>query len=646
MIRTPHAPRVFVLRCTGMGTIASLRGRFRDSFSIRRRLIVLGVVAIAVAIGSSWRTIGSLETSGAATERAMTLASVQHYHQDAVTQLATIQGTLLEAIVATQSDALPPPEQLADDLQAAAAAFERDHDIIESLDPTGTLDLDLPDVDAAQTRYLDEALRLGDLAATDPDAALGELDAFLRMGEPLFADMDEITSITALNAATAAVRADNAEEEAMRSIMITSAIGTVLIIATTALVAYSIARQLRQLSGIARAMAAGDLQVRNEVRSADALGGLARSFDEMADSFEDLVTRLEREASQDAFRRQLFDAFDMAAGDIDVHDIVEEAMVLIADEPMEMLLSDSSQHHVARAVSHPTAGAPSCPVGSTGQCVAVRRGHRLVFDSSEAIDACPHLKRRDTPCSAICVPVTFNGQAMGVIHATGPDGVKPDAMTVDRLAALASQTGARLGTINAFRGAREQASIDGLTGLRNRRTLENDARSLAAARQPYALIMADLDRFKDVNDHYGHEMGDRALRVFGQILRESTRDSDITARLGGEEFVVIQPGMTAAEAVATVERIQLALAARLGVGEGPTFTSSFGVADTTMATGFDAVLRIADAGLLAAKDRGRNRWVIGDIVMADELADRGRPRGASGDHFEPIHGPTVLPDRI
>jgi len=629
-----------------MGKIATRFGRFRDSFSIRRRLIVLGVVAIIFAAGASFSTIQSLRDSGEATDRAMTLANIQHYHQDAVTQLAIMQSAVLEAVITGQGAMTRAPRQLEEDLQAAAVAFTRDHDILESLDPTGSLGLDLPGIDAAQSRYIEEALGIGRLAAADPAAALTELDTFLQLAEPLFADMDETTNLTALAAAGAAVEANRAEQAAARSIIITAAVGTALIIAVTALVAYSIARQLRRLSKIARAMAAGDLQVRNEIRSADALGGLARSFDEMADSFEDLVNRLEREASQDAFRRQLFDAFDMAGDDTDVSDIVEEAMALIDDTPMEMLLSDSSKHHVTRTVAHPTAGAPSCPVGSTGQCVAVRRGHRLVFTSSQEIDACPHLKRRGTPCSAVCVPVTFNGQAMGVIHATGPDGVKPDPMAVDRLAALATQTGARLGTISAFQGAREQASIDGLTGLKNRRTLENEARTLAMTERDYALIMCDLDRFKNLNDHYGHEMGDRALRLFGQILREGTREGDITSRLGGEEFVIIQPGMEAVDAVATVERIQLSLAARLGVADGPEFTSSFGLSDTTMASGFDALLRIADAGLLAAKDQGRDRWVIGNPAMAEQLSGRGRPRGWAGDLIEPAHGPTVLPERI
>ena len=386
-----------------MGTNASRLERFRDTFTIRRRLVAFGVVAIACASAASFSSIQSLQRTGEATDRATTLASIQHYHQDALTQLSIMQSAVLESILANEGSMTRTPDELQADLLSAAAAFTRDHEVIESLDPDGALGLDLPDVDLAQARYIEDALRLGELAATDPSVAAVELDAFLLMADPLFAEMDQITTITALSAATAAVAADNAEESAKRSIMITSAIGTLMIIAVTAVVAVSIARQLGQLSKIARAMAAGDLQVRNQIRSADELGDLARSFDEMADSFEDLVTRLEAEASQDAFRRQLFDAFDMAADGEDVHTIVEEAMALIGDRPMEMLLSDSSKHHVARAVAHPDAGAPSCPVGSTGQCVAVRRGHRLIFESSDAIDACPHLKRRGAPCSAVCV---------------------------------------------------------------------------------------------------------------------------------------------------------------------------------------------------------------------------------------------------
>jgi diguanylate cyclase (GGDEF)-like protein len=630
----------------GMADPPTRANRFRSAFTIRRRLVAFGIVASIFAAGASYNSLAALTSAQAATERATNVASIQHYHQDAVNQLLTMQSALLEALLVSESEMSRTSDELAIDIETAAKTFDDDHEIIANLDRDRSLGAQLPSVDDAQALYVSEAIRLSTLATVDTAAALTEIDTFLTDAEPLFADLELITNITAAHAAEAAENAEAATEGAERTLVLMSVLGTVTIVFVAAVVALSIARQLRQLSNIAEAMAGGDLQVRNQINSADEVGGLARSFDAMADSFEDLVARLEQEASQDTFRRELFDALDMAGDETDVHTIMEEAMGLITDRPMELLISDSSKHHVTQAVTHPVAGASNCSVGSTGQCVAVRRGHRLVFESSRAIDACPHLKRRGEHCSAVCVPVTFNGESLGVIHTTGDDGEAADTHMVDQLTALASQAGARLGTINAFKGAREQATIDGLTGLRNRRTLENDVRALAAADEDYALIMCDLDHFKDLNDHFGHEMGDRALRLFGQILKESTREGDIAARLGGEEFVVVQPGMSAQEAVATVERIQMTLAARLELGDGARFTSSFGLSDTSMAADFDAALRIADAGLLASKDQGRDRWIIGDVRLASELARRGRPRGTAAELVDRDHGPSVLPDRI
>lgn len=620
--------------------------RFRDGLTIRRRLAIFAVTAIVFALGASYASLSALQEAGAATDRATNISRIQHHHQDAVTQLWSMRSAVLEAVLVSGDGSALPATDPVEEIRRFSDAYDRNIEAIATLMPSVRLSDELPDVRAAQLRYVDDASRLVALTTNDVAAARADLDDFLADAGGLFDDLERTTAILAAESASAAQNARTTERDAERGIMITSSFGTLMIILITALVALSIARQLRQLSTIARSMAAGDLRVRNEINSADELGGLARSFDEMADSFEDLVVRLEQEASQDAFRRELFDAFDMANDEADVHQIVEEAMQSIGDHPIEMLVADSSKHHVTQAATHPVAGPPNCPVGSTGQCVAVRRGHRLVFSSSGAIDACPHLKRRDTACSAVCVPVTFNGEALGVIHATGREGVPADVHTVDRLAALASQTGARLGTIKAFQGARQQATIDGLTGLYNRRSLENEVRAFSATGTGYALIMADLDLFKTLNDQYGHEMGDRALRLFSQVLRDCTREGDIAARLGGEEFVIVQPRMTAPDAVATVERIQLLLATRLETRDDPRFTSSFGLSDTTMAADFDAVLRIADAGLLASKDQGRDRWTIGDPEMASTLSQRGRPRGTSHDLVDARHGPTVLPERI
>jgi diguanylate cyclase (GGDEF)-like protein len=152
------------------------------------------------------------------------------------------------------------------------------------------------------------------------------------------------------------------------------------------------------------------------------------------------------------------------------------------------------------------------------------------------------------------------------------------------------------------------ASHDPLTGVRNRRGLEE----LLAAHPDVAVMICDLDHFKQINDRHGHAVGDRVLARFGELLRELARDSDVPFRLGGEEFCVVLPGSDRAGAIAAAERLRVAVAAQLGelVPEG--VTVSIGVATAPGAHG-DArsLLAAADRRLYRAKRTGRDRTVAG-----------------------------------
>ena len=248
-----------------------------------------------------------------------------------------------------------------------------------------------------------------------------------------------------------------------------------------------------------------------------------------------LEQELTRQAQRDSFGSQLTEALEMADEEEATYDIVERAMVEVSPvSPMELLLSDSSRANLERSAIS-VAGAPGCPVQSPFSCVAVRRGSPVVFESSEALNACPKLRDRPSgPCSAVCVPVSFMGRSLGVLHATGPEGEPLDSQQVAQLTTLATQAGARIGTVRAFERTQLQASTDSLTGLVNRRMLERQLRGLLRQGRPFALAVADLDRFKQLNDKHGHEAGDRALRMFAHIARSSLRDEDTVARWGGE----------------------------------------------------------------------------------------------------------------
>jgi diguanylate cyclase (GGDEF)-like protein/PAS domain S-box-containing protein len=335
--------------------------------------------------------------------------------------------------------------------------------------------------------------------------------------------------------------------------------------------------------------------------------------------------KLEREVShqaeRDKFGGQLIEALEMADEEGSAYDVVERAMTEISPAtPMELLLSDSSRAHLKRVATSPSAGAPQCPVESPFSCAAVRRGSAVVFDSSEALNACPKLRDRPGgPCSAACVPVGFMGRALGVLHVTASEGSPPDALSVEQLTLLATQAGARIGTVRAFEKSQLQAATDGLTGLANRRTTQAQLRALIKGGHDFALAFADLDEFKKLNDKHGHEAGDRALRLFAQVCQGVLREHDVIARWGGEEFIIVLPDLDRQGALTVLERIRQRLAEG-HIGNHPRFTASFGLTDSTEAESLEDLLLIADAALYDSKAAGRDRITVGAPLVAAAIS--------------------------
>jgi diguanylate cyclase (GGDEF)-like protein len=169
-----------------------------------------------------------------------------------------------------------------------------------------------------------------------------------------------------------------------------------------------------------------------------------------------------------------------------------------------------------------------------------------------------------------------------------------------------------------------EARTDALTGLRNRRAIEETAgtelKRSARSEAPLAVIVCDIDHFKQINDRYGHDAGDRVIRAVAEQLGSVTRGTDVLARWGGEEFLAILPGTDAREAVVLAERMRLVVQnAAMPAGEGIRVTISLGVAgldgsgipDT--AARWDHVVREADRAMYRAKAAGRNRVAAADV---------------------------------
>lgn len=160
-------------------------------------------------------------------------------------------------------------------------------------------------------------------------------------------------------------------------------------------------------------------------------------------------------------------------------------------------------------------------------------------------------------------------------------------------------------------GLQRERDTDALTGTLNRRGLEARATELLEqpAQRPITLIACDIDHFKAINDQFGHHAGDLVLERIGVLLRTNCRATDLVARIGGEEFVVVLPNSTADEGIELAERLRR-LVADTEVGRGPAVTCSFGVAELReLDRDIWAGLQRADRQLYAAKHAGRNRTV-------------------------------------
>ena len=197
---------------------------------------------------------------------------------------------------------------------------------------------------------------------------------------------------------------------------------------------------------------------------------------------------------------------------------------------------------------------------------------------------------------------------------------------------------------------RFMSQTDALTGLDNRRHLNEriDEMFQHAQRlnEPFSLVMCDLDKFKSVNDTYGHQAGDEVLKQLAKMLKDEVREIDRVGRYGGEEFMLLLPGTVLDAAVTFAERVRKRIEAHTFTFDGGTLqrTASFGVSGWPHPgiDASDALVRTADDALYVAKETGRNRVIRydGDEFQAHQSSKNGadaalRPDFSASDAGDP-----------
>ncbi|MDO8958909.1 MAG: diguanylate cyclase [Rhodocyclaceae bacterium] len=257
-------------------------------------------------------------------------------------------------------------------------------------------------------------------------------------------------------------------------------------------------------------------------------------------------------------------------------------------------------------------------------CRAKRTGHAV--DGVGLPGICTMFRAAEEGDTHICLPIVLSGTAGCVVQIVVGQGEGPLAqMMMPFLAVYLRETAPVLEAKRLMDSLRENALRDAMTGLYNRRFLEEYVETLMSGierkKGVFSILMLDFDYFKQVNDTYGHEAGDKVLKSLAEILAKNVRGSDLVVRYGGEEFLVILLDTDAERAVQVAEKIRGEVASTKVTLPTAVLqkTISIGVAQYPAdADTFWQVVKFADVALYGAKNAGRNRVVRFEPEMWQE----------------------------
>jgi len=237
-----------------------------------------------------------------------------------------------------------------------------------------------------------------------------------------------------------------------------------------------------------------------------------------------------------------------------------------------------------------------------------RTGEKALVHASEAAKFQPLLPGSRT---VLCMPITYGETLLGILNVESEAEraiSDEDFLVMNTLADLLATA---LHNSFVFRKLQQQSITDGLTGIKTRRffweALSAEWKRASRSGRPFSVVLLDLDKFKEVNDTSGHLEGDLVLARVGRLLENKCRQSNVVARYGGDEFIILMPETTVEQAQILAERLRLWLATDPMLSEHE-ITGSFGVASfPTHGFSAESIIRVADMGMYISKKAGGDR---------------------------------------
>lgn len=311
------------------------------------------------------------------------------------------------------------------------------------------------------------------------------------------------------------------------------------------------------------------------------------------------------------------DNLQIAANEHEAYELLQRHLERSFDQASVVVLNRNNSADRLEAATSLPAGSPLAVSlrGATPEtCLALRSGRPHQEDAGHpGLLACAVCS--SCPGSSTCSPVMVGGQVIGsvLLNRATPCSEEDSRRIRDSV----GQAAPVIANLRNLAVAEIRAATDGLTGLPNKRAVTDTAKRMFAqatrSGAPLTVVLLDLDHFKDVNDRYGHPVGDQVLANVGAVLKETLRAGDFAGRNGGEEFALLLPETDLAGGYEIAERLRHALGELAHIGVESHVTASLGLATyPDHAQSLERLERLADAALYVAKRSGRDRVEVAD----------------------------------